>query len=91
MGARVGVIHISAEDGSIVMPLEVAETPVLEDTTSPLEDSPTGQRIGGVIGTVGGVVERTAIKVKDTTLRTVGTVQEVLTGERTIGPKDEDE
>jgi hypothetical protein len=29
--------------------------------------------------------------VKDTTLRTVGTVQEFLTGERTIGPKDEDD
>jgi hypothetical protein len=29
--------------------------------------------------------------VKNTTLRTVGSVQEFFTGERTIGPRDEDD
>jgi hypothetical protein len=90
MGARVGVIHISAEDGSIVMPLEVADMPVGESGGG-LEHSATGKRIGGVIGAVGGVVDRTANTVKDATLRTVGTVQEILTGERTIGPQENDD
>lgn len=91
MGVQVGVIHISAEDGSVVMPLDVSEHPPTEQSGGAMENTPTGRQIGGLIGTVGGVLENTANKVKNTTLRTVGTVQEVLTGERTIGPQDEDE
>ncbi len=89
MGAQVGVLQISAEDGSILMPLS-ASGPARQDEEPDEEDSEVREKIGGVIGTVGGTVERTATKVKDTTLRAVGAVQEVLTGERTIGPKDED-
>lgn len=88
MGAQVGVIQISAEDGSIIVPLS-ASAAVRSDEDDDDSDSAVEQKIGGVIGTVGGTVERTANKVKDSTLRAVGTVQEVLTGERTIGPQDE--
>jgi hypothetical protein len=91
LGAQVGSLQISAEDGSVILPLTATGGPRMEDTSNPAEDSVVGQKIGGVIGTVGGVVERSALTVRDVTLRTVGTVQEVLTGERTIGPKDEDE
>lgn len=85
MGAQVGVMQISAENGSILMPLS-ASGAVREEENEEAE-SEVGRRVGGVIGTVGGTVERTANKVKDSTVRAVGTVQEVLTGERTIGPQ----
>jgi len=89
MGAPVGGITISAEDGSVIIPLEIFFRPKTE--AGRLEDTTAGKKIGGVIGTVGGIFERAANTVKDTTLRTVGTVQEVLTGDRTIGPKDDGE
>jgi hypothetical protein len=88
MGAQVGVIQISAENGSVISPLSPSNV-ARRDEYIDEEVSGIEQRIGGVIGTVGGTVERTATKVKDTTLRAVGTVQEILTGERTIGPQDE--
>ena len=87
MGAQVGVIQISAENGSVITPLGPSSF-TRRDEDDEEEDSEVEQQIGGVIGAVGGTVERTAIKVKDSTLRAVGTVQEVLTGERTIGPQD---
>lgn len=86
MGAQVGVIQISAEDGSIISPLEGTGATVVYE--QPQSAPSTGVPMGGVIGTVGNVITHTANTVKDTTLRTVGTVQEVLTGERTIGPKE---
>jgi hypothetical protein len=90
MGSKVGVTQISAENGSIVVPLEASEPPPTESAEQ-FSDSSAGKTIGGVIGRVGGTLGGVANTVKDTTLRTVGTVQEFLTGERTIGPKDEDD
>ena len=90
MGIRVGVIQISAENGSLIMPLETSDPPPAESAEQFSDTSP-GKEIEGVIGRVSGTVEGVANAVKDTTLRTVGTVQEFFTGERTIGPKDEDD
>jgi hypothetical protein len=90
MGSNVGVVQISAENGSVVVPLEVSEPPLTEPSEQ-VSDSSTTRRIGGFIGRVGGTLGNVGNAVKDTTLRTVGTVQEFLTGERTIGPKDEDD
>ena len=90
MGSNVGVTQISAENGSVVAPLEASEPPPTESAEQ-FSDSSAGKTIGGVIGRVGGTLGGVANTVKDTTLRTVGTVQEFLTGERTIGPKDEDD
>ena len=90
MGIKVGVIQISAENGSVIMPLEASEPPPTESAEQ-FSDSSAGKKIEGVIGRVGGTLEGVANAVKDTTLRTVGTVQEFFTGERTIGPKDEDD
>ena len=90
MGIRVGVIQISAENGSLIMPLEASELPPAESAEQFSDTSP-GKEIEGVVGRVGGTLEGVANAVKDTTLRTAGTVQEFLTGERTIGPKDEDD
>lgn len=90
MGVQVGVLQVSAEDGSVIMPLEVVSQPK-SSAPAKMEDSASGKKIGGVIGTVGNAAERLGNTVKDGTLRAVGTVQEVLTGDRTIGPKDEEE
>ena len=90
MGSKVGVVQISAENGSVVVPLEVSE-PAFTEPAEQVSESSTGRSVGGFIGRVGGTVGNVGNAVKDTTLRTVGTVQEFLTGERTIGPKDEDD
>lgn len=89
MGAQVGTMQVSAEDGSVVVPLQIAQVRSNEDT-SQFSDSGTGQKMGGLIGTVTGTVERSANTVKNVTLRTVGNVQEFLTGNRTIGPQDDE-
>jgi hypothetical protein len=91
MGIKVGVVQISAENGSVIVPPEASEPPPPTEPTEQFSDSPAGKRIEGVIGRVGGTLEGVANAVKDTTLRTAGTVQEFFTGERTIGPKDEDD
>jgi hypothetical protein len=90
MGLNVGVIQISAENGSVLMPLQASAPPPTEPVEQ-FSDTTTGRRIGGFMGRVGGTLENVGKGVRDTTLRTVGRVQEFLTGERTIGPQDEDE
>ena len=90
MGSKVGVVQISAENGSVVVPLEVSEPPSPEPSEQ-VSDSSNGRSVGGFIGRVGGTLGNVGNAVKDTTLRTVGSVQEFLTGERTIGPRDEDD
>lgn len=90
MGSQVGVIQISAENGSVISPLEPGLPPPTEPTEQ-FSDTPTGQSVGGFFGRVGGTIGGIANGVKNTTLRTVGTVEEFFTGERTIGPKDEDD
>ncbi len=86
MGAQVGVMQISADNGEVIRPLEVADAPRRDEPTRP-----PPKKVGGVIGKVTGVVERTATNVSNATLRAVGTVQETLTGDRTIGPREEEE
>ena len=91
MGVPVGVITISAEDGAVVMPLEVSSRPRTEGYDDRFEDTSTGRRIGGVIGAVGDFFERTAITVRDVTLDTVGNVEEAMTGDRTVGRRASDD
>ena len=90
MGSQVGVIQISAENGSVISPLEPGLPPPTEPTEQ-FSDSQTGRTVGGFVGRVGGTLGGIANGVKNTTLRTVGTVQEFFTGERTIGPKQDDD
>lgn len=82
-------MQISAEDGCDLMPLSPAGA-VRPDEEAASAEGIRGGKIGGVIGTVGERWSAPLWKVKDATLRGVGTVQEVLTGERTIGPQGED-
>jgi hypothetical protein len=90
MGSQVGVIQISAENGSVISPLESGPPPSVEPTEQ-FSDSPTGRTVGGFLGRVGGTLGGIANGVKNTTLRTVGNVQQFFTGERTIGPRDEND
>jgi hypothetical protein len=81
MGTIVGTMGIAAQGGAIVQAIQMPDG-------SPVKQS-QGKKVGGLIGKIGDFTESTARKVGDTTLRTVGTVQEFLVGERTIGPKDD--
>ena len=81
MGAIVGTMGVAAQGGAIVQSIQMPDG-------SPVKAS-QGKKVGGLFGKIGDFTESTARKVGDTTLRTVGTVQEFLVGERTIGPKDE--
>jgi hypothetical protein len=90
MGSQVGVIQISAESGTVLAPLEPGLPPPTEPTEQ-FTDSQPARAVGGFIGRVGGTLGGIANGVKNTTLRTVGSVQEFFTGERTVGPRDEND
>ena len=81
MGAIVGIMGIAAQGGAIVQAIQMPDG-------SPVKKS-EGKKVGGLFGKIGDFTESTARKVGATTLRTVGTVQEFLVGERTIGPKED--
>ena len=101
MGAPVGNLEVSAEDGKVVRALQVdpdaREKPAVAVNPPADGDTETNTHFkGGVFGfvektskNVGTTVKDTSINVgmtvKKTTLNVVGTVQEALTGERTIG------
>ena len=82
LGAIVGTMGIAAQGGAIVQAMQMQDG-------SPVKNS-QGKKVGGLVGKIGDLTESTARKIGDTTLRTVGTVQEFLVGERTIGPKDDE-
>lgn len=86
MGAAVGRMRLSAQGGTVIRALQIDG-----GAYSRAENQPPESRIGGVVGAVGDSANRAATVVKDSTLRFIGNVQEVLVGERTIGPKEEDE
>ncbi len=82
-GSLVGTMGIAAQGGAVVHPLRVV-------ATEQMSASAPRKKPGGLIGKVLDFTETTAKKVQDSTLRTVGNVQEFLVGERTVGPKDDE-
>lgn len=82
LGAMVGTMGIAAQGGAVLQGLEKPDGLSVKKSQ--------GKKVGGLIGKITDFTESTARKVGDTTLRTVGTVQEFLVGERTIGPKDDE-
>ena len=78
MGVAIGTTSFSAQGGGVLKPLELTE-----NAPAPEEKHP-----GGLFGRISDFTETTAKKVGNTTLRTIGNVQEFLVGERTIGPKE---
>lgn len=83
MGAQVGIIGISAAGGTVVRPLQAS--PVVRAKP----DAPASG-LSGIAGDVSTAAGRAAKNTQAGTLRFIGSLQEVFTGERTIGPKEEE-
>jgi len=86
MGAQVGSIGISATGGSVVRPMKASPVARARPGSTPAESG-----LGGLAGDVSTAAGRAAKDTKDSTLRFIGSLQEVFTGERTIGPKEDGE
>ncbi len=84
MGVFLGSLEISAESGAVVSPLSV-------ETASPTASAKPRGQVEGLAGDVRDLGVGVGKAVSNTVLRTVGTGQEILTGERTIGPKEDAE
>lgn len=83
MGAPVGTARISAKDGAVVGSLQPDP-----DARARAEATPVSKE-GGIVGHISKTAGRAAKSATDTTLHLIGTVQEQIVGERTIGPKDD--
>lgn len=98
MGAPVGNLRISAVDGKLIQPLQLdadarviteSERPKKARTPAPTPSENTERKpMGGVLGFVSRTAGNVAERTRDVSVRVVGTVEEVLTGERTIGRED---
>ncbi len=98
MGAPVGNMRISAVDGKLIQPLRLdADARIITESERPTRartpaPTPTTEAVrkpmGGVLGFVSRTAGNVAERTKDVSVRVVGTVEEVLTGERTIGRED---
>lgn len=76
-GITVGRAIFSARTGAVIKPLELEG-----------DSSPSRKKIGGLVGRISDSAGSAARKIKNTTLRAVGDVQEFLVGERTVVPDD---
>jgi hypothetical protein len=82
MGAPVGTVRISAKGGTVVSPLQPDPDAKARAGATPVSKD------GGILGNVGKAAGRAAKSTSDSTLRFIGTLQEEIVGERTIGPKE---
>ena len=83
MGAPVGTVRVSAKSGTVVGSLQPDP-----DARARAEATPVSKK-GGLVGKISQTAERAAKDARDKTLHLIGTVQEQIVGERTIGPKDD--
>lgn len=81
-GSMTGSLRIAAQGGAVIEPLVPAE--------GARADSGSPKRVGGLVGKIVDFTESTAKKVENSTLRTIGNIQEFLVGERTVGPRDDE-
>lgn len=105
MGAPVGNLEVSAENGRLVQGLQIdpdarvadrsevdrTETVVVRgsDPRDQPQSADQPDEMGGVFGFVKRRAEYDANKVKNVSLRTVGTIQKFLTGKDTVSPDEE--
>lgn len=83
MGAQVGTIGISAAGGTVVRPLQAS-------SVERARPDATASGLSGIAGDVSTAAGRAAKNTEQSTLRFIGSLQEVFTGERTIGPKEDE-
>ena len=81
MGSLVATATVSATNGLLTGPLELVGDAAQENNT---------KRPGGLVGKIIDFSETTFRKTQDSTLRTIGNVQEFMVGERTVGPKKDE-
>jgi len=81
MGSLVATATVSATDGKLTSPLDVLGAAASEDDS---------KRLGGLVGKIIDFSETTVRKTQETTLRTIGNVQEFMVGERTVGSKNDE-
>lgn len=79
LGIPVGRTSFSALGGGVLKPLALSA-----------KSQPKRKKVGGLVGRISDSAGTAAKKVKNSTLRTVGDVQEFLVGERTVGPAAEE-
>lgn len=91
MGAPVGELQVSAENGQITQPLKLDSDRRPDSNVSATSETQSWDERGGLVGVVENTAKTTGRKVSNTTLRVVGNVQEFLTGRRTIGPEENEE
>ncbi len=80
LGAPVGTLRIAGDGGTVVKGF----TPHPDRRVEPPQ---TNRSSDGLLERVGEFGENIATRTRDTTLRTIGNVQETVTGRRTIGPE----
>jgi len=85
MGAQVGMIGISATGGTVVSPLQASSV-----VRARPDATPSASGLSGIAGDVSTAAGRAAKNTEQSTLRFIGSLQEVFTGERTIGPKEDE-
>jgi len=95
MGAPVGDMRVSAVDGKVIQPLRLdadsrlvteSARPTSARTPQPTPDpSATPKPMGGFLGAVSRTAGTVAEQTKDVSIGVVGSVEEFLTGDRTIG------
>lgn len=83
LGVPVGHVLVSAESSKVIEPLKLAPG-VEQAVVPPRSDSGEGPR-GGAIGAVEDFGVRTGRTIRRGTLNVIGSVEEWLTGDRTIG------
>ncbi|MEI8293449.1 MAG: hypothetical protein WCG66_05565 [bacterium] len=82
LGSPVGTMAVSAQGGSVVQNLQMPDGLPLQTHNR--------KKVGGLVGKIRDFFESTTRKIGDTTLRAIGTAQEFLVGERTIGPQGDE-
>jgi len=81
MGSLVATATVSATNGLLTGPFEMVGDSAQENNS---------KRPGGIVGKIIDFSETTVRKTQETTLRTIGNVQEFMVGERTVGPKNDE-
>lgn len=85
MGAPVGTMRLSARKGTVVDPLQPDPDARARAQATPIS------RGAGILDNVGRAAGRAAKSTSDSALYFLGTLQEEIVGERTIGPKEKEE
>ena len=89
-GAHIGTAKVSTESAALLEFSEVDAAARVRAEKSETSAAKDDEEIGGLIGRIRDFGDSAAETVRDTSLNVAGSVQEFLTGERTIGETEPD-